>query len=119
MDDAEASRASALSISFWRKKFSNVRSTTIAASWPVSSQVGATAVLSTSAASSNSSATASQRPSRSRTRSFILSHKGESATGAYLFYRWQVEVLFDPVNAPLKCFVLFSCDIGNSYKMLH
>ena len=58
-------RDSALSISCCRKKFSAVRSTTMAPSCPISVQVGATAVRRMSAPSSSSSATANQRPSRS------------------------------------------------------
>src|SRR3954463_4302228 len=64
---SEDLRLGAFSIFFLRKKFSAVRSTTIAASWPISFQVGAMAVRKMSAASSNSKPRASHRPRRRRT----------------------------------------------------
>lgn len=59
----------AASISRVRKKLSAVRMKAIAPSWPISDQVGATAVRRMSAPSNSSSARASQRPSRRRTSS--------------------------------------------------
>ena len=74
----EAASLAAFSISFRRKKFSAVRRTMMAASWPISFHVGATAVRRMSAASSNSSAKASQRPSSRRTTSWPASGARDS-----------------------------------------
>ena len=60
-------RSASSAISRCKKKFSSVRRVAIAASFPISSQLGAMAVRRMSAARVNSNATASQRARRSRT----------------------------------------------------